>query len=251
MISAPTVTSLLAWSIQVVVAVAAIALVNRWIRSATIRLYMWQIVVALALTLAIIEPVIQAGAEALGGPGAGFRPLQATAPTWFDQRHLWRFLAAGTALRLIWLAAGLHHLRRLRRRSGLLPNLPASRPGVRWFASRQITAPVISGWRHPRILIPSGVLHLPRTQQEAVVRHLMVHVARGDWLMVLLEEVVRGLLWFHPAIWFAVGRIQRERERLVDQAVVDEMGNPGGMSTFLPGSLRQEWYRASPGQTCF
>jgi protein TonB len=37
---------------------------------------------------------------------------------------------------------------------------------------------------------------------------------------MLGEEGLRCLLWFHPAIWFALGRLQLSREELVDEQVV-------------------------------
>jgi protein TonB len=37
---------------------------------------------------------------------------------------------------------------------------------------------------------------------------------------VLLEEAIRSLLWFHPAIWLVLSRIQLAREQVVDAEVV-------------------------------
>ena len=95
------------------------------------------------------------------------------------------------------------------------------------------------------------MLSLPAQQREAIVRHLLLHLARGDWLMTLGEEIVRGLLWFHPAVWFALGRLQQERERVVDREVGRDIDAPGALRTFLPPSARERWYRLSPGRTCF
>jgi len=39
-------------------------------------------------------------------------------------------------------------------------------------------------------------------------------------LFVLLEESIRSVLWFHPAIWFVLSRIQLAREQVVDAEVV-------------------------------
>jgi beta-lactamase regulating signal transducer with metallopeptidase domain len=48
----------------------------------------------------------------------------------------------------------------------------------------------------------------------------LIHVRRRDWVFQLVEEAVRTLLWFHPAIWWLIGRIQLSREQVVDQAAV-------------------------------
>jgi periplasmic protein TonB len=37
---------------------------------------------------------------------------------------------------------------------------------------------------------------------------------------VLLEEAIRSVCWFHPAIWFVLSRIQLAREQVVDAEVV-------------------------------
>jgi TonB family protein len=56
--------------------------------------------------------------------------------------------------------------------------------------------------------------------QEAIVCHELIHVRRRDWLNVLAEEAVRAVFWFHPAMWWLVGRIQLSREHVVDDAVI-------------------------------
>ena len=42
---------------------------------------------------------------------------------------------------------------------------------------------------------------------------------------VLAEALVRSLLWFHPAIWFVLGRIQLAREQVVDQEAIGLLQN--------------------------
>src|SRR5262245_12826202 len=57
--------------------------------------------------------------------------------------------------------------------------------------------------------------------QDAILCHEMLHVERRDWLFTLLEELVRAVFWFHPAIWWLLGEIQLAREQAVDREVVD------------------------------
>jgi protein TonB len=61
---------------------------------------------------------------------------------------------------------------------------------------------------------------MPRELLDAIAGHELIHVFRKDWLVVLVEEVLRSLLWFHPAIWFALGEIQIAREEVVDAEAV-------------------------------
>jgi hypothetical protein len=54
----------------------------------------------------------------------------------------------------------------------------------------------------PSILRPASVRELPPEVQEAIASHELFHVHRRDWLFVMAEEMVRSVLWFHPAVWF-------------------------------------------------
>ena len=76
------------------------------------------------------------------------------------------------------------------------------------------------GWKRPTILLPRRVLEMPRELLEAVAGHELIHVFRRDWLVVLVEEFLRSVLWFHPAVWFALGEIQIAREEVVDAEAV-------------------------------
>jgi TonB family protein len=49
----------------------------------------------------------------------------------------------------------------------------------------------------------------------------MLHIQRKDWLYAVAEELVRCLLWFHPAVWWLLGRIQLTREQVVDQSAIE------------------------------
>ena len=76
------------------------------------------------------------------------------------------------------------------------------------------------GFLNPSILLPARVVELDPDLREAIAHHELAHVRRRDWLFVLLEESIRSVLWFHPAIWFVLSRIQLAREQVVDAEVV-------------------------------
>ena len=56
--------------------------------------------------------------------------------------------------------------------------------------------------------------------QRAIACHELLHVARRDWLMNLLEEFLLTFFWFHPAVWWAMRSIRLAREQVVDSDVV-------------------------------
>jgi protein TonB len=80
--------------------------------------------------------------------------------------------------------------------------------------------PVTFGVRWPVVLLPDDTLTQPAEIQHAVLCHELIHVDRRDWAWVLAEEIVRAALWFHPAVWWTVSRIQAAREEVVDQQAV-------------------------------
>jgi TonB family protein len=137
-------------------------------------------------------------------------------------------LAFGTAVRLGLLALGLMKLRRLRRHAEPVPQAPSldrafNLTGVtaEFLRSDDVAGPVTFGVERPVVLVPAGFFDLEPVEQESIAIHELLHVRRRDWLYTLAEEGVRAILWFHPAIWFLLNRVQLAREQSVDEAVVN------------------------------
>ncbi len=137
-------------------------------------------------------------------------------------------LAAGVAIRGVWLTFGAWTLGRLRRTASPLVPPPAAfreaearigvRPGI--YVSDRIAGPITFGLRSPVVIVPPSVLAMPDHVQQAIACHELLHVRRRDWIFEVLEEGLRTVFWFHPAIWWLIGRIQLSREQVVDRAVV-------------------------------
>jgi TonB family protein len=71
------------------------------------------------------------------------------------------------------------------------------------------------------VLLPGNFCELDGSLQDAILCHEILHVRRRDWLFTLGEELVRGVFWFHPAIWWLLGEIGLAREQVVDRQVVE------------------------------
>lgn len=136
-------------------------------------------------------------------------------------------LAAGAIARLTWLAAGLLRLRRLCRLGepvapgGEYEDLAGriqARADV--LCVPRIGQPVTFGVLRPVVLLPASFSTLHSPLQRAILAHELWHVRRRDWAWVLMEESVRAVLWFHPAIWWLVSKVQSTREELVDELTV-------------------------------
>ena len=146
------------------------------------------------------------------------------------------FVVIGIAARAGWMAAGLRQLRRLRLTATPWRPLPAWYRGLAadagvsasLAASLDIDSAVTFGVRRPVILVPGRLLDAPEPHQRAIVAHELHHVARRDWVWVLAEEALRIALWWHPAIWFALGEAQLAREEIVDRRTIAATGNRTG-----------------------
>lgn len=199
------------------------------------RLIFWQLVLVLAVALPVLQPWQTPPPMATGNVGISTGPvvIRGSAPApmfpWTTTEAVAGILIAGAILRLLWLAAGVIRLESYRRTTERIRPIPAEfehlarQLGVRaeLRVSDRIHSPVTFGMLRPVVLVPSGFLRLSPQEREPVLCHELLHIQRHDWAFAIGEELVRALLWFHPAIWWLLGRIQLTREQVVDQSVID------------------------------
>jgi TonB family protein len=188
------------------------------------------------LGLCLLLPFVQPWQALVLDPSAeSARPLAASQPgqgeqggdteTVFAMPAVGWLLIGGAGMRLAWLALGFLKLSRYRRESQDLPLaapfLALMRERFRTQAalrlSSEVRGPVTFGWRRPVVLLPERFLEFDAEVQQAILCHELLHVERRDWVFTVAEESVRALLWFHPAVWWLVGRIHLVREQLVDR----------------------------------
>jgi TonB family protein len=234
--------NLLAYSLQIALLVAAgtlFAYLSR-LRAPRVALAYWQILLLSCLLLPVLQtwqrPTL---ATPLSVPGTPI-PVPGTvaapavkAPIQLTYHGIALILAAGVALRLIWLILGLLRLHLFCRKARWISKLPPAvrevqaRLGIRAevFFSQEIDSPVTFGIRRPTILLPITFDAMSESRQKAVACHELLHVRRCDWGFILLEGAVRSLFWFHPAVWWVAGRIHLHREQVVDHEVVRLTGD--------------------------
>jgi TonB family protein len=142
-------------------------------------------------------------------------------------------IIAGACLRMIWLAFGYFRLRRILRHSQYLSDPPpldkslSSRIGVqaRFFLSNEVDTPATFGLITPTVILPGKFLEMSEACRESIICHELLHVRRRDWAVILVEEIIRSIYWFHPAVWWLLSRIHLAREQSVDSEVVQLTGN--------------------------
>jgi len=140
-------------------------------------------------------------------------------------------LVIGAGVRVIWLAIGCRRLCRYRRDAsplGVEIATPQERLGVRAEVKvySEIAVPVTFGLLRPTVLLPARWFDLDSQHRSAVLCHELLHVRRKDWAPHVTEELIRALMWFHPAVWWLVAEIRLAREQVVDQLVVGITGAP-------------------------
>ena len=232
------------WTLQVtlLVAVAALAARSFTVDAATVRYAWWRLVLVSCLALPLMQPwhldtlrtsmaidqstmlrdLSHLRAGSVHGPSI-LRRLSASLPPWRTMVVV--ALALGAGLRLLWLSAGLVYLRRLRSRGVLAPANPTDPESALEGPTRPVDVryvdgigqPITFGLRHPVVLLPSSIRALPESVQRAALVHELWHVRRRDWLRLVGEEGLRALLWFEPAIWWLISRVQSSREEVVDE----------------------------------
>jgi beta-lactamase regulating signal transducer with metallopeptidase domain len=227
--------NLIAYSVQIAALVTAASLLARLLRlrNPGVLYRGWQLVLVLAVAGPLLQPWREASlSRPAAAPGGVNSALEAAGPDIDLAAVALAVIGCGALLRLARLGLGLVQLGRLRRSGRKLRRLPEdlselrSRLGldVDLYLSGEVDGAVSLGVYRPVILLPDAFAVMDAPARMAVLCHELLHVRRRDWVFALAEEIIRSLFWFHPAVWWAVERIQLAREQVVDRAVIEIVG---------------------------
>jgi GWxTD domain-containing protein len=166
------------------------------------------------------------------------------APIWlagvllFQLRCLASWVAAGRLRRIGVCGAPSEWIEKL---GDLQARLRMSRP-VTLLESCFAEVPVVIGHLRPVILMPLGLLAgLPAGQIEAILLHELAHIRRADYLVNLMQTLVEGLFFYHPAAWWISSSIRAERENCCDDLVVLTNGDAHEYATALAALADNRW----------
>lgn len=172
-----------------------------------------------------LGPFIAPVASAYRDPAANVAPVRA----WPLPAIFW---AVGLVVALALLVAGFRRLVRLTARARPLTDdgwmrlatEAAARHGVhRSIVILQTTAPSVLatwGWRKPRVLLPAHAATWTDDRVRIVLCHEIAHIARCDWVVQVVAEVLRAIFWFNPLAWILCQRLRRTSELACDDAVL-------------------------------
>jgi beta-lactamase regulating signal transducer with metallopeptidase domain len=87
--------------------------------------------------------------------------------------------------------------------------------------------PFVAGLFRSVVYLPvSALTSLSPDQLDTILIHELAHVRRADYAWNLLQNIMEGLFFYHPAVWW-LGRILRERRELCcDDIVVALCSDP-------------------------
>ena len=228
--------NLLAYCAQITLLILLCAGLPRLLRlsSPTAQHVFWRLLLLVCLALPLLQPwrvpvttrlasAIPVAAAVGATPAVPEGNSPALLPVSLDFRDATALVwTAGFAGRVLWLILGMARLRRLRRAAdeevyGLddLKSIIGAFPAVRW--SSDVRHPLTFGLVRPVVLLPIALKSVDRSARTAVIAHELHHVRRRDWAWVVVEELIRSVFWFHPAMWWLISRVQLARETVVDE----------------------------------
>ncbi|HEX6740164.1 MAG TPA: M56 family metallopeptidase [Sphingomicrobium sp.] len=91
--------------------------------------------------------------------------------------------------------------------------------GTALLISNALASPISWGLMRPVILLNSRAVEAAG-EAEAIIAHELAHVARMDWIKLLLARVATALFWFNPLVWILAREAHQLREEAADDAVL-------------------------------
>jgi len=91
----------------------------------------------------------------------------------------------------------------------------------------------------PVILLNSRAVEAS-DEAEAIIAHELAHVARLDWIKLLLARVVTALFWFNPLVWLLAREAHQLREETADDTVLAANIADTDYAQLLVGVARHE-----------
>ena len=127
-----------------------------------------------------------------------------------------------------WLAALAHAQRRMGFKSG-----------TALLTSNELRSPISWGLIRPVILLNNEAAEA-HGEAEAIIAHELAHVARLDWVKLLLSRVTVALFWFNPFVWLLAREAHQLREEAADDAVLASDIEDTDYARLLVGIARHE-----------
>ncbi len=86
----------------------------------------------------------------------------------------------------------------------------------------KVDGPVMWGYKHPVILLPSAYSEWSLARLERVLAHEVSHVKRNDWIIKALSKAICAIFWAVPLVWYVSDKMHWFAELACDDHVVEK-----------------------------
>ena len=90
---------------------------------------------------------------------------------------------------------------------------------IKLVIDREINSPQTWGLFHPVIMLPRAALVWDEDKQISALIHELGHIARWDWLTLLLVKITCACFWFLAPIWWVARQIYQQAEIACDDYI--------------------------------
>jgi beta-lactamase regulating signal transducer with metallopeptidase domain len=98
---------------------------------------------------------------------------------------------------------------------------------VELCTSEQVRVPTAIGLAEPMVVVPRWVLEeLSSAELQQILIHEIAHLRRRDDWTNLIQQLVKAVFFFHPAVWWIEKNVALEREVACDDVVLAETQSP-------------------------
>ena len=92
--------------------------------------------------------------------------------------------------------------------------------------SSSLAFPAVTGFRTPRLIIPSNLLKIQSEPQlQMILAHELAHISRKDHRTVMLQAAASCIYWWNPLVIHASSEMSRIRELICDDIAVESCGH--------------------------
>ncbi len=133
--------------------------------------------------------------------------------------------------------AVLELLSRLKRKIGV-------KRSVALRVSSEVYTPVSLGIFSPTIILPDGVMDSgSHDDMEMILTHELAHIKRHDYLINVIQNMLKVVFFFHPLFHLMNRNLAKEREHICDDWVIDMTEQRGGYAECIVGLLEKAIYK--------
>src|SRR5579862_5685309 len=110
--------------------------------------------------------------------------------------------------------------------------------------SNQLRVPTAIGFLKPIVVLPMWAMEeLSTLELNSILIHELTHLRRHDDWTNLAQQILKALLFFHPAVWWIESKLALEREMACDDAVLAATGNPHSYAQCLVSIAEKTFLR--------